>query len=139
RVPVTVRNVTADRPVGFRREVVAALNVGGCNQGACHAAPAGKNGFRLSLRGADPAADFLALTRDQFGRRAATLDPTDSLLLRKGTGAGPHDGGVRWRPDGPTAALVRAWLAAGAPDDPPALPAVARLEVRPGHRALTAP
>ena len=41
-------------PVSFRNEVIAALNVGGCNSGACHGTPTGKNGFRLSLRGYDP-------------------------------------------------------------------------------------
>ena len=33
-------------------------NVGGCNAGACHGTPSGKNGFRLSLRGFDPALGF---------------------------------------------------------------------------------
>jgi len=42
--------------------------------GACHGTPNGKNGFRLSLRGSDPAADYLALTREQFGRRTDRLD-----------------------------------------------------------------
>ena len=37
-----------------------ALNVGGCNAGACHGTPSGKNGFKLSLRGFDPAADLPA-------------------------------------------------------------------------------
>jgi hypothetical protein len=137
RVPVTVRGVGDPRPSGFRREVIAALAVGGCNQGACHGSPQGKNGFHLSLRGADPAADLLALTRDQFGRRADRNDPDASLVLRKGIGIDPHEGGVRWRRDGDAVIAVRSWLAGGMPDDPPMLPPIARLEVLPGPRVLS--
>ena len=74
RVPVTVAGLDKPAPVSFRRDVIAALNVGGCNAGACHGTPSGKNGFKLSLRGFDPAADFLQLTREQFGRRTDKHD-----------------------------------------------------------------
>src|SRR5262245_54256490 len=63
RVPVSVRDFDKPRPVSFRTEFIAALNVGGCNSGACHGTPQGRGGFKLSLRGYDPAADFLQLTR----------------------------------------------------------------------------
>ena len=33
----------------------------GCNSGACHGTPSGKNGFRLSLRGYDPGLDIHTL------------------------------------------------------------------------------
>ncbi len=138
-VPVTVRNAAAEQPVSFRREVIAALSAGGCNQGACHGTPHGKNGFRLSLRGADPATDYLALTRDQFGRRSDRLDPAASLMLRKGLGTVPHEGGVRWRPDALAVAGVRDWLAGGLPDDPPDLPRLVRIEVLPGPGIALAP
>ncbi len=75
RVPVTVRDFDKPVPISFRNEVIAALNVGGCNSGACHGTPSGKNGFKLSLRGYDPAADYLQLTRDVLGRRTDRLDP----------------------------------------------------------------
>ncbi|MBY0459825.1 MAG: hypothetical protein K2V38_21110, partial [Gemmataceae bacterium] len=75
RVAVTVEGMDKPAPVSFRRDVIAALNVGGCNMGACHGTPSGKNGFKLSLRGFDPAADFLQLTRDQFGRRTGKHNP----------------------------------------------------------------
>ena len=48
----------------FRHHVMAVLARGGCNQGACHGNLNGKGGFKLSLRGEDPAADYAALTRD---------------------------------------------------------------------------
>jgi len=38
----------------FRNDVIPVLTKAGCNQGACHGALAGKNGFKLTLRGYDP-------------------------------------------------------------------------------------
>src|SRR5207247_447987 len=36
RVPVAITDMEKPQPVSFRHEMIAALNVGGCNQGACH-------------------------------------------------------------------------------------------------------
>jgi len=138
-LPVSVRHSAETNPPSFRREVVAALSVGGCNQGSCHGIPAGKNGFALSLRGADPAADFRALTRDQFGRRTSGVDPNASLILRKGLGAISHDGGVRWRANTVPADVVSDWITAGCPDDSPPLPSSARLEILSSARVLYSP
>ena len=68
----TVAAIAAD-PVSFRREVIPAFTAAGCNAGACHGSPTGKNGFRLSLRGYDPDADFTTLTREFDGRRLNRL------------------------------------------------------------------
>src|SRR5262249_48481346 len=95
RVPVTVQNFDKPQPVRFRHEMIAALNVGGCNSGACHGTPSGKNGFRLSLRGFDPAADYLQLTRDVLGRRTDRQGPEESLILKKALARVPHEGGLR--------------------------------------------
>src|SRR5262245_38987355 len=38
----------------FRNHVIPVLTKLGCNSGACHGAAAGKNGFKLTLRGYDP-------------------------------------------------------------------------------------
>src|SRR5438128_8804076 len=83
------------RPVDFRTDVIAALSRAGCNQGACHGSPNGKNGFRLSLRGYDPDVDFHTLTRGELGRRVDKQRPENSLFLLKPTGSAPHQGGVR--------------------------------------------
>ncbi|MCC6419496.1 MAG: DUF1553 domain-containing protein [Gemmataceae bacterium] len=139
RIPVTVRAFDGPRPVSFRHEVIAALNVGGCNQGACHGTPVGKNGFKLSLRGYDPAADYLQLTHDLFGRRTGVQAPDDSLILLKALGRIPHEGGRRFSPDSDSARTLRAWLAEGLRDDTPGLPAVKGLAVVPGSRVLQAP
>src|SRR3954467_10016663 len=81
-------------PVDFRTDVVAALSRAGCNQGACHGSPQGKNGFRLSLRGYDPDVDIATLTRGELGRRVNRAQPENSLILLKGTGVVSHQGGV---------------------------------------------
>lgn len=138
-VPVTVSGLGKPEPVSFRRDVIAALNVGGCNMGACHGTPSGKNGFRLSLRGFDPAADYHQLTRDVFGRRTDKHDPEQSLLLLKGVGHVPHEGGMRFGFDSLPSEMIRAWLAAGTPDDPKDLPPLAEIQVTPPGRILHAP
>src|SRR5437868_2532064 len=83
---ITVTDLDRPQPISFRRQFIAALNVGGCNQGACHGVPSGRGGFRLSLRGYDPGADYLELTRSVLGRRTDRLDPQASLIYLKGLG-----------------------------------------------------
>src|SRR5262249_4874996 len=68
-VPITVRDFSKALPVSFRHQVMAIMAVSGCNGGTCHGSPTGKNGFHLSLRGYEPEADFLRLTREGLGRR----------------------------------------------------------------------
>jgi len=139
RVPVTVKNFTRPHPISFRDHLVPVLSVGGCNAGTCHGSPAGKNGFRLSLRGFDPTADFVELTRAVLGRRVNRLDPQASLLLQKAIGDVAHEGGQRFDGHSLPAQRIRAWLAQGMPDDSPDRPMLKRLEVIPGSRTLTAP
>src|SRR3954470_15637779 len=84
-------------PVGplFSRHVVPLFSRLGCNAGGCHGAVKGQNGFRLSLFGADPAADHDRLVREAAGRRLNHFAPETSLLLLKATGEAPHEGGKR--------------------------------------------
>ena len=137
-VAVTVAKFDDPAPVSFRRDVVAALNVGGCNMGACHGTPSGKNGFRLSLRGFDPALDYVQLTRDQFGRRTST-DPNLALLALKGFGRVPHEGGARLSASSFPGEVLSAWLAEGMRNDADTLPPVKAIEVLPGSRVLVSP
>jgi len=139
KVAVTVAGMDQASPASFRRDVVAAMNVGGCNMGACHGTPSGKNGFKLSLRGFDPAADFLMLTREQFGRRTDKHDPKASLTLLKGVGAVPHEGGQRFSMGSVPAEMMIAWLGEGLKDDAPTLPPVKNVVVTPSARVLKAP
>ena len=62
------RGSLAADSVEFRRDVIAALSRAGCNSGACHGSPQGKNGFRLSLRGGAPTT-VSSCSRDRAGWR----------------------------------------------------------------------
>jgi hypothetical protein len=121
----------------FRTDVQAVLSRAGCNSGPCHGNLTGKGGFKLSLRGDDPAFDWVALTRQHGGRRADPHRPDDSLILLKGAGRVPHEGGTRFAPDSPEYAILRGWIAAGARLDDGPRPT--RLEVTPAERVLFAP
>jgi hypothetical protein len=125
--------------VSFERDVMAVLSRAGCNAGACHGNLNGKGGLKLSLRGEDPAADHAVLTRDMLGRRADPHRPDDSLLLLKATGKVPHEGGVRFSERTTEYAVLRTWVAAGCPPEPPGGPKLTRLTVTPANKILLDP
>lgn len=139
RIPVNVQGAVAQEPVGFRRQVMGVLNVSGCNAGSCHGIPSGRGGFRLSLWGHDPAADYVSLTRDALARRADPLDPGSSLILRKALGLVPHQGGRRFAPDSAAAGILRDWIAQGLRDDSASLSPLLGISVSPGSHAMPAP
>ena len=123
----------------FRNDVIAVLSKAGCNAGACHGNKSGKGGFKLSLRGESPSDDYLALTRDLSGRRTNVLEPDASLILQKATMQLPHEGGTRFRKDSPEYAILRGWVAAGAPRDDGSVPVLQKLEVTPARQVLVEP
>lgn len=139
QMPITVQDFQQPQPVSFRLDVIAALNVGGCNAGACHGTPSGKNGFKLSLRGYHPAADYEQLTRDLLGRRIDRLAPERSLVLLKATGGVLHEGGTRFSRDSIAYQTLHAWMAEGLRNDLDLPPDIQRLEIIPGSRILHAP
>ena len=110
---VVVRNFDDAYLWSFRNHVQSVLSKTGCNGGACHGAAAGKNGFKLSLRGYDPEGDFFSITRQSRGRRVVPNDPGRSLVLTKPTGAIPHKGGVRFAEDSHEYRVVSEWIAQG--------------------------
>jgi hypothetical protein len=126
-------------PVSFRHDVEPILTRAGCNAGTCHGTPTGKDGFRLSLRGYDPALDILALTREAEARRVDLLQPSASLLLRKATGQLPHEGGQRLHPQSEQYDLLRRWIAGGARDDVEHAVPLKRLQVIPARAVLDQP
>lgn len=98
----------------FDTEVMAVLSKSGCNMGACHGNQNGKGGFKLSLRGQDPTADYHALTRDIAGRRSNAVEPETSLVLMKATMQVAHEGGLRFLRDSIEYRVLHDWIAAGA-------------------------
>lgn len=139
RVSVVVENFDAPLPVSFRHDVVAALGVSGCNQGACHGIPSGRGGFKLSLRGYDPATDYVELTHSAQGRRTDRLDAQASLIYQKGLGRVPHQGGKRFVSDSVAGRTILTWLQQGLPNDSAGLPELKEIEIVPGSRVLRAP
>src|SRR6476620_4593787 len=102
----------------FRKDVMPVLTKAGCNQGACHGALAGKNGFKLTLRGYDPDVDYDTLTRQSIGRRVSLSEPAQSLILLKPAATIPHGGGKRFAVGSLEYRVLAEWIAAGTP--PPA-------------------
>lgn len=135
---VTVERFEEPMAWSFRQHVLPVLAKSGCNSGACHGAAAGKNGFRLSLRGFDPMTDWLTLTRQARARRVLPSDPGRSLLLLKPTGAVPHRGGVRFDVGSPDYQVLAEWIAQGAAAPSAGDPQLDRLELLPAS-ALLAP
>ena len=136
----SARGEAGDRPtsVSFANDVVPVLTKSGCNAGVCHAkAGNGQNGFQLSLFGYEPGEDFEHIVSEARGRRISTAAPERSLLLLKGTGYVPHGGGVRLQPNSEGYALVRNWIAAGAPNDIAAAPKLQSLRIDPSQATLS--
>jgi hypothetical protein len=124
--------LAAQAPVpSFRNHVIPVLTKAGCNQGACHGALAGKNGFKLTLRGYDPEVDYNTLTREALGRRVSLTRPAHSLILLKPTLAIPHGGGKRFDVGSPEYKIIADWIAAGAPGPRESDPRVQGLEITP--------
>src|SRR5262249_25481517 len=95
KVPVTVTGSTRARTFHFENDIIPLFSRFGCNSSGCHGKAEGQNGFKLSVFGFDPEADFAALTKEARGRRLFPAAPDHSLLLRKASGGVPHGGGVR--------------------------------------------
>jgi hypothetical protein len=128
---IEVERAFAPSPLTFRNHLVPVLTRVGCNSGPCHGAAAGKSGFKLTLRGYDPEADYLTLTRQATARRINMVEPARSLMLLKPTLAVSHGGGKRFAPDSPEYRVISQWIAAGAPAPSDSDPAMTRLEVFP--------
>jgi hypothetical protein len=135
-IPVRVSDVERQRPISFPNDIIPQLTRAGCNSGACHGTPSGKNNFRLSLLGFEPQQDHEFLTRESRGRRTFPSAPDESFLLQKAIGAVPHGGGARIRKASPEYTLLRRWVAAGLPYGPEDDPVVERIEVFPSTRVI---
>ena len=128
---VTVNHADTELTPSFRNHVLAVFAKTGCNSGACHGALAGKGGFRLSLRGYDPATDYQTIVTQARGRRIELADPGRSLILAKPTGALPHKGGLRFETDSREYKVIADWIAGGAVPPADDDPTVERVEILP--------
>lgn len=103
----------SSRTIGFVRDVLPVLTKSGCNGGACHGSFQGRGGFRLSLYGFNPRADYEALVQEARGRRVQASSPAHSLILRKATGVMAHRGGKRFDTASESYAILQQWLLQG--------------------------
>jgi hypothetical protein len=130
--------IAAEQPISFVNDVVPVFTKAGCNVGVCHAkAGGGQNGFQLSLYGFEPKEDYDHLVKEGRGRRLTFAAPDRSLLLRKPSGEMPHGGGVRLELSSEGYALLREWIAQGAPFSREGEPQLVSFEVQPDR--LTVP
>jgi hypothetical protein len=120
-------------PPRFRRDIAAVFSRLGCNSGNCHGTVKGQNGFRLSLFSGDLDLDHERLTHEHAGRRLSLTVPKDSLLLQKATAQVRHEGGKRMEVGSREYEILRRWIAAGAPLDPPGPSRLATLRVTPAE------
>jgi WD40 repeat protein/mono/diheme cytochrome c family protein len=137
-VDVRVVGTGAMPDVDFVRDINPVLTRMGCNQGTCHGAAKGKNGFKLSLRGYDPVFDLRAFTDDHGSRRVNTASPDDSLMLLKASATVPHQGGLLARVEDPNYQLVRRWIEEGAGLNL-STPRVAKISVSPAVAMVDLP
>jgi hypothetical protein len=133
---VRVKGTHAPAAWSFRNDVIPILTKMGCNSGACHGALAGKNGFKLTLRGYAPDVDYDTLTRQSIGRRISLSEPAQSLMLLKPTMAIPHGGGKRFAVGSLEYRVISEWIAEGTP--PPATrdSQITGLEIYPASATL---
>ncbi len=136
KATVRVRDRSVARKFNFENDIETIFSRFGCNAAGCHGKAEGQNGFKLSVFGFDPAADFAALTMEARGRRVFPAAPENSLLLRKMTGQMPHGGGNRVARASADYETVRAWIAAGMPFGATDDPKVKAIRVEPGERVL---
>ncbi len=132
-VSVTVNGVDTTK-VEFVRDIRPILNKAGCAAAACHASQHGKGGFKLSVFGFDPAADYEVIARASRQRRVNLAIPDWSLVLRKPATAIPHGGGLRLPPGSTEYETLRNWIAAGATRPRKDVGEVAELSVTPARR-----
>ena len=134
--PVAVKDYSTATTWSFRNDVLPVMTKVGCNSGPCHGAAAGKNGFKLTLRGYDPVTDYYTLTHQALARRTDRLEPAKSLILLKPTLTISHGGGRRFDVDSSEYKVIAGWLAQGmpAPQDSDAL--MKEIEVLPHEASL---
>jgi hypothetical protein len=133
---VAVSGFARPQPINFTNEIVPILTKLGCNNGGCHGKADGQNGFKLSLLGFDPVADYRALVQEARGRRIELAAAEQSLLLVKPTGQLGHGGGKPLKIDSPEHQLLARWIETGALFGSANDPHVIGISISPGHSIL---
>jgi len=119
--------------VDFATEVAPIFSQRGCNNTNCHGALNGQSGFKLSLFGYDPDADFDAIVHHSEGRRIDRDRPDESLLLMKPTFEISHGGGHLIRRESFDYQTLVDWIRDGAPKHAGDVARLQRIQVYPDN------
>ena len=136
KVAVAVSGAADVRVFNFENDIIPLLTRFGCNSSGCHGKADGQNGFKLSVFGFDPGADYASLTKEARGRRVFPAAPEHSLLLRKASGHVAHGGGIKIAQGTPEYESIRAWIAAGMPFGKLSDPKVVSIKLEPAERVM---
>ena len=136
QIPVDIKDAIKDRPISFKLDVMPIFLRNGCNQGGCHGAARGKDGFRLSLFGFDPDGDHYRLTRELNGRRINLAIPEESLVVEKSIGKVPHTGGQKFAVGDEYFNNLTRWIDEGAPLDSPTVAVPVSVDLYPKNALL---
>lgn len=136
KVPIRVTTFDRFPPIHFENDLIPLFTKLGCNSGGCHGKASGQNGFKLSVFGFDPRADFQALVNEGRGRRLFLAEPERSLLVLKSTARVAHGGGRRMEPGSADDVLLTEWVRQGTPWGAEKTPRLAALRVEPAERVL---
>ncbi len=119
--------------IDFIHDVAPIFSRMGCNNTNCHGSLNGQKGFKLSLFGYDPEADYHAVAEASGGRRINRADPENSLILLKPTFSVPHGGGhiLKKDPSSYEYAMLLNWIRAGTPRSAPNTPRLVGMDVYP--------
>ena len=134
--PLAVSQFSVYPPVHFEHDIIPLLSKLGCNSGGCHGKASGQNGFKLSVFGFDPAADYNALAKEARGRRVFPASPERSLLLQKALAEVPHGGGRRLEPGSHEHELLLQWIGQGLPLGAADAPRLSGMRVSPEVRVV---
>ena len=117
--------------IDFATEVAPIFSQRGCNSTNCHGALNGQNGFKLSLFGYDPDADYEAVVHRSDGRRVDRRQPEQSLIVQKPTFQIPHGGGHLIERGSFDYETLVEWIRIGFPKDAGTVARLQRIEVYP--------
>lgn len=136
-VPVVVSGLNQPVPISFATQIVPIMTKAGCNSGGCHGKAEGQNGFKLSVFGFDPVADYQALVMEGRGRRVFPSNPDLSLLLRKASAQMPHGGGRKIAVDTLPYQRLRRWIVEGTQYVEDGNQAITGIVVEPAQQVLS--
>jgi hypothetical protein len=135
RIAIAVADKPSNLDVNFTADLISIFTQKSCNNSGCHGSPAGQNGFKLSLFGYDPKADYEMIVKARDGRRVNLKAPEQSLILLKPSASVPHGGGLRLPKESPEYQTILGWLRQGAAFDSSG-PRVTAIEIFPADRIL---